>query len=245
MAETVGYFSFVLHGHLPYVLGHGNWPHGVVWLHEASAETYIPVLNVLNELIEEGFHPRLTIGLTPVLCEQLRKPEFQFGFLHYLEEKIGASTHDQDQFKSENRLHLAYLAKRWADYYTSVKESFQEQYQKDIIGGYKALQDRDFIELITCGATHGDFPLLGKDSSVNAQIKTGVETYKKHFGRKPLGIWLPECAYRPAYRWKAPVGDYPEIERVGVEFLLKKNEIELVDFTYTLQVGRDAMNERL
>jgi len=27
-----GYFSFVLHNHLPYVLSHGRWPHGTDWL---------------------------------------------------------------------------------------------------------------------------------------------------------------------------------------------------------------------
>ena len=63
-----GYFAFVLHGHLPYVLSHGKWPHGTDWLSEASAETYLPIIKVLNELISEGYKPKLTIGLSPVLC---------------------------------------------------------------------------------------------------------------------------------------------------------------------------------
>jgi len=32
---------------------------------------------------------------------------------------------------------------------------------------------------------------------VNAQIAVAVANYKKHFGRAPRGIWLPECGYAP------------------------------------------------
>ena len=35
------YFSLVLHSHIPYVLAHGSWPHGMDWLYEAAAETYM------------------------------------------------------------------------------------------------------------------------------------------------------------------------------------------------------------
>ena len=31
-------FSLVLHSHIPYVLAHGSWPHGMDWLYEAAAE---------------------------------------------------------------------------------------------------------------------------------------------------------------------------------------------------------------
>ena len=39
MSEPLGYFTFVLHSHLPYVIGHGHWPHGMDWLNEAAAES--------------------------------------------------------------------------------------------------------------------------------------------------------------------------------------------------------------
>ena len=54
------------------------------------------------------------------------------------------------------------------------------------------------LEIITCGATHGYFPILYvNEKSVKAQIAVGVQTYEKYFGRKPRGIWLPECGYIP------------------------------------------------
>ena len=54
------------------------------------------------------------------------------------------------------------------------------------------------MEIITCGATHGYFPILYvNEKTVRAQIAVGVQTYKKYFGRTPNGIWLPECGYIP------------------------------------------------
>ena len=54
------------------------------------------------------------------------------------------------------------------------------------------------MEIITCGATHGYFPILYvNEKTVRAQIAVGVQTYKKYFGKTPNGIWLPECGYIP------------------------------------------------
>jgi 1,4-alpha-glucan branching enzyme len=73
-------------------------------------------------------------------------------------------------------------------------------------------------------------PLLGTDEAVQAQVRIGVDTYKKHYGRQPRGIWLPECAYRPRYEWKPPAGttehDKPPVLRKGVDEFLSENNIE-------------------
>ena len=71
MSDFLGSFVLVLHGHLPYVLRHGTWPHGEDWLYEAAAETYMPLLNTIGECALMQGRPRLTMGLTPVLLEQL------------------------------------------------------------------------------------------------------------------------------------------------------------------------------
>ena len=96
------------------------------------------------------------------------------------------------------------------------------------MGAWGYFQEQGSIEIITCGATHGYLPLLGTDESVQAQVKLGVAAYERYFGKKPRGIWLPECAYRPAYNWKkAPVGQNEVAwPRKGVESFLKENGIE-------------------
>ncbi|MHA1681405.1 MAG: 1,4-alpha-glucan branching protein domain-containing protein [Promethearchaeota archaeon] len=241
MPDLKGYFTFVLHSHLPFVIGHGTWPHGTSWLNEATAETYIPILNVINELVDEGRSPHLTIGLTPVLCEMLVNPGFNNEFNGYLDMKIDAAVHDIEEFTNKGLELRTTLAKNWESWYRSIKVDFNEKYSKDIITGFKTLQDKDVIEIITCGATHGYFPLLLKERSIDTQVKVGVKSYRKHFGRNPRGIWLPECAYRPSYNWKATVGNYPESKRKGIEYFLEKHGIQyfFVD-THLLTGGETA-----
>ena len=195
----LGAFTFVLHSHLPYCRRAGRWPHGEEWLHEAAAETYIPLLNALYDLLEADVSAHLTLGLTPILVEQLADSLVQEHFVLYLEEKIRAASADQPRFERLGQRHLAYLAGFYRDWYTNILRSFQERYESDLIAAFKQLQDRDTIEIVTCAATHGYLPLLDRDSSIYAQIQAGVTSYKRHFGTAPRAIWLPECAYRPAY----------------------------------------------
>src|SRR3990172_12043666 len=95
---TQGYFAFVLHSHLPYVLSHGRWPHGTDWLCEAAAETYLPILKILNELVAEGVKSKVTLGLSPVLCEQLADDSFKKEFINYVRIKIEAAESDIKEF---------------------------------------------------------------------------------------------------------------------------------------------------
>ncbi len=228
---TKGYLNFVLHGHLPWVLEQGTWPHGEVWLHEATAETYCPTLSMLTDLSEKkGYTEMVTIGLTPVLTEQLAHPRFKEGFVNFLEDRINASYKDKDHFNWIGDSETAKLSIRWAEFYSSVKEQFVERFNSDLTLGYRELQDREAIEIITCGVSHGYLPLLGKEETVNAQIKGGQHIYRYRYGRDSSGIWLPELAYRPSYKWRNPVTE-EEFERKGVEYYIQKNNIKyfLVD----------------
>lgn len=199
-----GNFAFVLHSHLPYVLSHGRWPHGTDWLCEAAAETYLPIITVLNDLLSDGYFPKLTIGLSPVLCEQLADKSFKDEFGVYLNQKIEAAKNDIDDFKKTNQLAMLTVANHWYDFYSNTLNHF-ESIDKNILNEFRKFQDKGFLEIITCGATHGYYPLLSRDESLQAQTKAAVKNYQKHFGKQPRGIWLPECAYRPRYKWTSPV----------------------------------------
>jgi 1,4-alpha-glucan branching enzyme len=242
--ETIGSFTFVLHSHLPYVIAHGKWPHGMDWLNEASAETYIPVLNVLNDLVEEGYSPKLTIGISPVLCEQLSDESFKREFSSYLETKIAAAENDIQEFSKHARKLLLQLAHMWKDYYGRIKSDFEERYNRDMISQFKKLQDAGHIEIITCAATHGYLPLLSQDTSVQAQIKQAVQSYTQSFGKPPQGIWLPECAYRPRYKWTPPVDTglgRKSYLRKGVEEFLSENGIDYFIIDNALLKGGKAI----
>ena len=225
--SPIGSFTFVLHAHLPYVLSHGRWPHGTDWLNEAASETYIPILDVLTDLVEEGLSPKLTMGITPVLSEQMAHPVFRDELESYLEMKIQAAVKDQQSFLRSGDQRMSDLARMWELHFTRIRDHFRERYGEGLIAAFRRLQDQGHIEIITCGATHGYLPLLSRDVSVQAQVKQAVATHTRLYGRPPRGMWLPECAYRPRYEWAPPVGSSgkPRL-RKGVEEFLSENGIE-------------------
>ena len=55
---------------------------------------------------------------------------------------------------------------------------------------------RDSLDILTCAATHGYLPILRENpETVLGQINTAIRSHEVIFGTRPLGIWLPECAY--------------------------------------------------
>src|SRR5450432_4335657 len=96
--RAAGYLTFTLHAHLPYVVNHGTWPHGLEWLHEAAAETYLPLLRVFGELEQQGLALKANVNLSPILLEKLSHPVFKDEFPKYLLSKIQAAHKDADEF---------------------------------------------------------------------------------------------------------------------------------------------------
>ena len=219
-----GYLVLALHAHLPYVLFHGTWPHGSDWLNEAACETYLPLLNILDRISSEGRRANFTIGITPVLCEMLVSPVFKKGLKEYMREKIRAAAKDRRYFEKRKGAEMALLSQRWYDLYESLLLDFMAKYDEDLIGAFRRFQEEGQIEIFTSAATHAYLPLLSLDSSISAQIKQGIETYKKHFLREPKGIWLPECAYRPGFTGSDSGGTIHG--KKGIEEFLVENKID-------------------
>jgi 1,4-alpha-glucan branching enzyme len=224
-----GSLVLILHTHLPYVLHHGKWPHGSDWLCEAAAECYIPIINECNALMEDGIRPNITISLSPVVVEQLADAEFAAIFNAYLDEKIEAAESDIEYFaeRPQEALYTP-LARFWRDWYAARKDDFNNRYNADLVAAFRALMDSGAVALQTAGATHGYFPLLSRDESIDAQLGVAMENHERHFGARPRGVWMPECAYRPCYYWRPPVPSpyAPEGMRKGVEQLIASHGLE-------------------
>ncbi|ASJ02445.1 1,4-alpha-glucan branching protein [Thermococcus profundus] len=213
-----GYFTFVLHTHIPYVKKHGRWPFGEEWIYEAISETYLPLLMEFERLRESGVKFNIVINVTPVLAEQLTDEYIKGEFEKYMDRKLKAMEKDLESGKYDEKavsFMLNYF-RRVYDYWRAING--------DIIGKLRELQDAGYLEIITSAATHGYLPLLGRDEAIRAQIANGVATYEKHFGRRPKGIWLPECAYRPEGEWELSGGR--KIRRQGIERFLEEFGLE-------------------
>ena len=232
----VGAFTFVLHSHLPYARQAGVWPHGEEWIHEAIAETYLPFLNALFDLKEEGTEFALTVGITPILAEQLADPLIVDHFVHYAAERAAWAANDVERFENVGDVAMRDLARYYHHWYARALSSFQDRFQKDLIRAFASLQDDGAIEISTSAATHGYLPLLSRDSSIYGQLRTGIEAYRMRFNRAPRAIWLPECAYRPAV---VETDDGRTIRRPGLESFLAAQDIGVFfSETHTVEGGR-------
>jgi 1,4-alpha-glucan branching enzyme len=240
-----GKFTIVLHSHLPWVLHHGRWPHGVDWLNEAAAESYLPLWKMLHTRAQAGKPLGVALGLSPVLCEQLAHPDFHREFVSYLESKIAAAREDHDWFHRSAEPAMAALAERWEGFYRGTLEDFMGPHGPNLVARFRRLEEQGAIEILTCAATHGYLPLLSSDAAAETQVRVACAAHRRHFGRAPRGIWLPECAYRPAGPWPseaiAAAGglDRPRIQRAGLEDLLAAHDLHyfFVD-THLLTGGR-------
>jgi 1,4-alpha-glucan branching enzyme len=193
-----GAFTFVLHSHLPYARMAGRWPHGEEWIHEAAVGTYLPLLAALHDLAEQGVRYRLTIGITPVLAEQLADADVLRNLDAYLDDLYARAERDARRFDRDGDAQRVVTAGFFRDRFSWLARQFRERFGRDLVGAFRRLQDDGYVELATSAATHAYLPLLDRDSSIHAQVRTGVRTYERYFGRKPESFWLPECAYRPA-----------------------------------------------
>jgi len=204
-----GYLSLVLHAHLPFVR-HPEYEHFLEeqWFFEAMTETYIPLLRVFETLAGEGVPFRLTMSLTPPLLSMMSDPLLQERYSRHLRRLLELAEKEVERTRWLPEFHHSALMYR--ENFAFARWFYEEKYGRDIITPFRRLQQQGHLELITCGATHGYFPLMLQREAVRAQVRIAVEQYTRFFGRPPRGIWLPECGYHP--------GDDEILREYGIRF---------------------------
>ena len=205
----VGYFSLILHAHLPFVR-HPEYPEFLEedWLYEAITEVYLPLIFALQSLREAGAKPRLAMNVSPPLCEMLADKLLEERYTRHLENLLKLALKEVARTRAESP-EFTETAQMYAETFATSLDLWNNKYRRNLINAFRQLQEEGVIEIITCGATHGFLPLMSTTEAKRAQIQIAVANYKKHFGRQPRGIWLPECAYE-----------------AGIEDLLKDAGIE-------------------
>ncbi|MGB7068792.1 MAG: 1,4-alpha-glucan branching protein domain-containing protein [Pyrinomonadaceae bacterium] len=217
----VGYFSLILHAHLPFVR-HPEYPEFLEedWLFEAITEVYLPLIFIFQNLHEAGAKPRAAMNVSPPLCEMLADKMLEERYTRHLENIIELATKELDRTEREAP-HFVEAASMYVENLNASLDLWNNRYGRNLINAFRELQEEGVLEIITCGATHGFLPLISTPEARRAQITIAVENYKKHFGTVPRGIWLPECAYEP-----------------GVESLLKDHGIEyFISDTHAILYG--------
>lgn len=192
-----GYLAIVLHAHLPYVR-HPEHDYALEenWFYEAITESYLPLIQMMEGLMEDGVDFRLTMSITPPLASMLSDPLLTARYVDRLDNLIALG--EKEIRRTRSKPALSALAHRYRRRCVRARETFVDRCDRNLVGAFKRLQDAGKLEILACAATHGYLPLLSVDRpAVRAQVSIGTECYRNLFGRNPAGFWLPECGYCP------------------------------------------------
>lgn len=186
-----GYYSLVLHAHLPYVRHEEEGRLEERWLFEALTESYIPLL---WELEEANIREAVTISFSPPVMEMLADPIMQERYLDYLmkTEELLAKEEKRAE-EDEQELKLIHFYQRR---FQKIKTQFLS-WDKNILNGFRSLNEKGLIRCITSAATHAFLPYVKTKAAIRSQIVEAIRCFERHFGQKPKGFWLPECAFAP------------------------------------------------
>ncbi len=192
----MAWLNFVLHAHLPFVRHpeHARFLEEE-WLYEAITETYIPLLLEFEALERDGLPFRVTMSLTPPLCEMLADELLQQRYVNHINRLRELAEKECSRLKDDPR--FCHLAAMYRNRFEICHRKF-ESLGRNLLNGFRHFQRTGRLEIITCGATHGFLPNLRQSRrSIEAQLEVAVANYRKHFDVDPWGIWLGECGYYP------------------------------------------------
>jgi 1,4-alpha-glucan branching enzyme len=199
----LGHVALLLHAHLPYVRHpeHAR-PLEERWLHEALIESYLPIVDVLDRLGNEGIHAPFTLSLSPTLLAMLGDDEHRARFVDHLArlQRLAARLLRGDGIDSATLdaagclgAALPFAAARLAEV-----RAIWDRLGGDVVGALVRHADAGRIELVTTTATHAYLPgLIPSPASIRAQLRLGLRYFERVTGRRSVGLWLPECAYDP------------------------------------------------
>ncbi|MED1947418.1 MULTISPECIES: 1,4-alpha-glucan branching protein domain-containing protein [Brevibacillus] len=190
-----GYLSLVLHAHLPYVR-HGDRDDRLEerWVYEAMLECYLPLLMVFDKLLSDGIAFRMTLAISPTLLSMLDDDLIVTRFRTHLAKTVelaGKEVKRTAGQPQENR-----IAKMYVERFRTII-AYCRKWDFQLIKAFRHIADSGCLELITCAATHSFLPYVETEEAIRAQLQVGVHTHERILGRRPKGIWLPECGYTP------------------------------------------------
>ncbi|MDN4093164.1 DUF1957 domain-containing protein [Brevibacillus agri] len=190
-----GYLSLVLHAHMPYVR-HGDRDDRLEerWMYEAMLECYIPLLMVFDKLLSDKIAFRMTLALSPTLLSMLDDELIVTRFRAHLAKTVELA--GKEVKRAANNPQEQRIAKMYLERFRGIA-SFCSKLDYRLVEGFKRVADSGCLELITCAATHAFLPFVETEEAILAQLRVGIDTHERILGRRPRGIWLPECGYTP------------------------------------------------
>src|SRR2546430_15378098 len=185
----VNHLALILHAHLPFVR-HPEHEHFLEedWFFEAITETYIPLLQMMQRLVNDRVPFKLTMSLTPTLCAMLQDQLLVERYVRHLDLLIDLAARERK--RNRDRTQLAELSEFYFELFTASRRFFVDEWKCDLLAAFRQLRESGVLEIIGCAATHGLLPLIQQQSreAARAQVLVGRDVYVDLFGIAPTGF---------------------------------------------------------
>ena len=101
----MNHLALILHAHLPFVR-HPEHEHFLEedWFFEAITETYIPLLQMMQRLVNDNVPFKLTMSLTPTLCAMIQDPLLRERYIRQLDLLIDLAARERKRNQDEAEL---------------------------------------------------------------------------------------------------------------------------------------------
>ena len=165
-------------------------------LFDSISNVYVPLLNT-NRDADSRFSAlkfKVSLVLSPTLCEMLSDADIQGQYVAWLERRIALGEKEVLRCKDD-----ADLLRNASETLAKAKRSltdFVEVYSKNLVKAFSELAEAGRVELLaTCG-TYAYLPHYSDIPEVlNAQVESGLCSHRRFFGSLPDGFYLPYLGY--------------------------------------------------
>jgi 1,4-alpha-glucan branching enzyme len=168
---------------------------------ESIVETYLPLLEVFDRLDAEHIPFHIGLSISPALCCLLSETRTRARCLDYMTARIEFGRKEVERTSSlhgESGEQLHKLARRYYDEAVERQIQFTERYERNILKILHYYQKKGNLELLATAATHAFLPLyVSKHETIQAQMETAITAFRLHFGKHPIGFYLPELGWTP------------------------------------------------
>ncbi len=187
-----GTLAIVLHAHLPWVRSPEH-PRSLEerWFHEALWESYLPLIDMFDRLVNDSVVAPVTVSISPPLAAMFVDPLLEQRFVAHLDRL--ESLVEREAQRNRSSPEFASVVEFYRRHLQRVRSVWQ-RFGGDVLGAFVQLQRAGAIELLTTCVTHAYLPAL-THASVRAQIELGLAAFECLSGHRPRGFWLPECGY--------------------------------------------------
>ena len=151
MTRRRGKLILLLHAHLPFIR-HPEHPEFLeeTWLFEAMTETYIPLLDMMEDLTNRKVPWSLAMSLTPTLCEMLSDPMLQDRYRVRLDRLIELA--EKEVHRTRNTP-MAASAGMYRERFYRAREVLNNC-DSNLVHGFRRFREAGNLEVLTCTATH-------------------------------------------------------------------------------------------